>query len=114
LKQHDRQSGQNDTDEPPSLFLSIDTGAGSNRQPDISFLPTYHEFTVFLISKNRFSGNLRHIQSVMEGEYLPSFGKRCSGEDSEKTVSLYESEGFIIRDERGRIKTIIFKKQRSM
>jgi len=93
----DRQSEQNDTDEPPSPSMPFQTFSS----PALITV----EVPVFLISKNRFSGKIKA---------LPFPANRFKRELSASADDSSESEGFIIRDKRGRIKTIIFKQKRSM
>ena len=107
LQPCDRQSEQNDTDEPPSLFMPINAGTGLNRLLDTPFCPARiaQGLPVFFLSKNRFFPETKTFSFPANRfiRQLPSSADDC-----------YEPEGFIIRDKRGRIKTIIFKQKRSM
>ena len=102
-----RQSEQNDTDEPPSLFVQFGACTGLSRLYKIPFstVPVSRDLPMFSFSKNRFFKNIKTLS-------YPS--KRFVRELSENADDCFETEGFIIRDKRGRIKTIIFKQKRSM
>jgi hypothetical protein len=101
LQPCDRQSEQNDTDEPPSLFMPINAGTGLNRLLDTPFCPALiaQDLPVFFLSKNRLS------QIPINGTL---FSTPLRGRKTQKIISN------LLRDKRGRIKTIIFKQKRSM
>ena len=132
LQPCDRQSEQNDTDEPPSLFLPLNAGTGLNRLFATPFRPALiaQDLQVFFLSKNRLS---------QKSKTLPFPANGCIRELSTSADDCFETEGFIITpingtlfstplrgrkaqkiisnlliDKRGRIKTIIFKQKRSM
>lgn len=107
LQPCDRQSEQNDTDEPPSLFLPLNAGTGLNRLFATPFCPVLiaQDLQVFFLSKNRLS---------QKSKILPFPANGCVRELSASADDCFETEGFIVRDKRGRIKTIIFKQKRSM
>ncbi|MBU2622586.1 MAG: hypothetical protein KKD92_09750 [Proteobacteria bacterium] len=132
LQPCDRQPDQNDTDEPPSLFMPINAGTGLNRlfEPPSCPARISQYLPVFSLSKNSL------FQTPVNGILFntPLRGTLCStplrGRKTQgiiysllKTKTLpvpasaddcFKTEGFIIRDKRGRIKTIIFKQKRSM
>ncbi|RPH48982.1 MAG: hypothetical protein EHM85_15395 [Desulfobacteraceae bacterium] len=97
LRPRNRQSEQNDTDEPPSPFLLFQTFSS----PALITA----ELPVFLLPKNSFSGKIKP---------LPFPANRFKRELAKRADDSFETGGFIIRDKRGRIKTIIFKQKRSM
>jgi len=132
LKPCDRQSEQNDTDEPPSLFMPINAGTGLNRlfETPLSSVRIAQYLPLLSLSKNRFfqtqmNGTLfstlsrgRKMQGIISNllktQILLFPANRCIRELSASAGDSSEPEGFIIRDKRGRIKTIIFKQKRSM
>jgi len=107
LQPCDRQSEQNDADEPPSLFMPIDAGTGLNRPFQALSSPALinMDLPVFFLSINRF---------FEQTKTLPFPANRFKRELPESADVFFETEGFILRDKRGRIKTIIFKQKRSM
>lgn len=107
LQPCDRQSDQNDTDEPPSLSMQFDAGAGLNRLFETPFSPASiaQDLPVFFLPKNRL---------FQKTETLPFPAKGLIRELHVGSDFCFETAGFIIRDKRGRIKTIIFKQKRSM
>jgi len=141
LQPSDRQPDQNDTDEPPSLFMPINAGTGLNRLFEPPSCPDRisQYLPVFFLSKNSlfqtqvngtlFSTPLRGIlfntplrgritqgiiSSLLKTKTLPVPANGCIRELSASADDCFKTEGFIIRDKRGRIKTIIFKQKRSM
>ena len=141
LQPCDRQSGQNDTDEPPSLFMPINAGTGLNRlfETPLSSARIAQYLPLLSPSKNRFFQtqiNGIFFNTPLRGTLFstPSRGRKTQGiisnllktqillfpangsirELSASADDCFEPEGFIIRDKRGRIKTIIFKQKRSM
>ncbi|MDP3285646.1 MAG: hypothetical protein Q8M56_14540 [Desulfobacterales bacterium] len=107
LQPCNRQSEQNDTDEPPSLFMTLNAGTGLNRlfEPPFCHALIAQGLPVFSLSKNHF---------FPETKTFPFPANRFIKELPASADDCYEPEGFIIRDKRGRIKTIIFKQKRSM
>ncbi len=102
-----RQSEQNDTDEPPSLFATFGAGTGLNRlfKTPFSTFPVSRDLPVFFLLNNRIA------ERINSSSFTPD---RIAGEPSADADGYFETEGFIIRDKRGRIKTIILKQKRSM
>jgi hypothetical protein len=93
-----RQSEQNDTDEPPSLFAPF-------FKTNFSTVPVSRDLPMFSLSKKSITERINSLS-------FPAY--RIAGEPSADADNYFETEGFIIRDKRGRIKTIIFKLKRSM
>jgi len=54
------------------------------------------------------------ISNLLKSKTLPFPANRFIRELSASADDCFETEGFIIRDKKGRIKTIIFKQKRSM
>jgi len=101
LKPCDRKSEQNETDEPPSLLLPINAVTGLNRLFETPISPARFPrcLPVLSLSKNRF------FQTQINGTL---FSTSLRGRKTQGIISN------LLRDKRGRIKTIIFKQKRSM
>lgn len=111
------QPEQNETDEPPSLFKPLNAGIalyGLSRKDTrpLRFVTT--RSLLFPSKTNRqkgkaffFAGSLSELtkKSIPCGLPLLRRTNNCSG--------MLQKEGFIVRDNSGRIKTIIFGKKRS-
>ncbi len=112
------QPEQNETDEPPSLFRPLNAGIGLyglsriNTRPfrfvnlrSLLFLSKTH------IPKERKDFFFAGIASELTTELI-----QCGRISLRQTVDYcgdLQEEGFIVRDDGGRIKTIIFSKKRS-
>ena len=114
LQPCDRQSEQNDTDEPPSLFMPINAGTGLNRLLDTPFCPALiaQDLPVFFLSKNRlsqtpingtlFSTPLRGrktqeiISNLLKSKTFPFPANGCIRELSASADDCFEPKGFII------------------
>ena len=140
LHPRDRQSEQNDTDEPPSPFVPFGACTGLNRlyKTPFSAVPVNWDLPMFSLSKNRIFERIKTLS-------FPA--NRFVREPSASADDYYEPEDFIISrrskitvtfkwqerhkepqrngqkcngyfvttpKRRGRIKTIIFKQKRSM
>lgn len=113
------QPEQNETDEPPSLFKPLNAGIGLYGLSQIKTCP-------FRLSDSRplLFLSKTHMQKGRTGFFF--FASGCTELITESIpcsrISLrritdyggeLQKEGFIVRDNRGRIKTIIFGKKRS-
>jgi len=110
LKPCDRKSEQNETDEPPSLLLPINAVTGLNRLFETPISPARFPrcLPVLSLSKNRFFQtqiNGTHFSIPLRGAL---FSTPLRGRKTQGIISN------LLRDKRGRIKTIIFKQKRSM
>ncbi|MDP3284792.1 MAG: hypothetical protein Q8M56_10235 [Desulfobacterales bacterium] len=107
LQPCDRQSELNDADEPPSLFIPFSAGTGLNRlfKTPFSTVPVSRDLPMLSLSKKHFFPKIKSF---------PFPVNKLVRELPESADVFFETEGFILRDKRGRIKTIIFKQKRSM
>jgi hypothetical protein len=112
------QPEQNETDEPPSLFRPLNAGIGLYGLSRINTRPFRFvnlRSLLFLsktpIPKERKDFFFAGIASELTTELI-----QCGRISLRQTVDYcgdLQEEGFIVRDDGGRIKTIIFSKKRS-
>ena len=142
LQPCDRQSEQNDTDEPPSLFVPFSAGTGLNRlfKTPFSTVPVSRDLPMFSLSKKHFFPKIKSFPFPVNKlvRELPESADDCFETEGfiltpingiSKFTKLFSATLFstplrgrkaqkiisiLLRDKRGRIKTIIFKQKRSM
>ena len=102
-----RQFEQNDTDEPPSPFVPFGACTGLNRlyKTPFSTVPVSRDLLMFSLLEKHFFPKIKSFSFPVN---------KLVRELPESADDFFETEGFILRDKRGRIKTIIFKQKRSM
>jgi len=112
------QPEQNETDEPPSLFKPLNAGIELYGQSRINTRPFR-----FVIPRSLFFLSKTHIPKEGKDSFFSKLLSELTTESVQRgRISLRQTvdycgelqeEGFIVRDNRGRIKTIIYCKKRS-
>ena len=110
------QPDQNETDEPPSLFESLNAGIGLYGLSRINTRPFrfVNLRSLLFLSKS-------HMPKERKDPFFAGSADQLTTEFLCSRISLQQAadcwelqeEGFIVRDKTGRIKTIIFCKKRS-
>ena len=112
------QPEQNETDEPPSLFMPSNAGIGLyglsriNTRPFKFVIPR----SLLFLSKMHMPKEGKDFFFSRLFSELTTESIQCGLISLRQTVDYcgeLQEEGFIVRDNRGRIKTIIFCKKRS-
>lgn len=111
------QPDQNETDEPPSLFEPLNACMGLYGLSQINTRPFrfVNLRSLLFLSKTHMPNERKDLFFAGLASELTTEPIRCGRISLQQNVDCCElqEEGFIVRDNRGRIKTIIFCKKRS-
>jgi len=112
------QPEQNETDEPPSLFRHLNAGIGLYGLSRINTRPFrfVNLRSLLFLSKTHIPKERKYFFFAGIASELTTELIQCGRISLRQTVDYcgdLQEEGFIVRDDGGRIKTIIFSKKRS-
>lgn len=112
------QPEQNETDEPPSLFEPFNAGIGLYGLSRINTRPFrfVNLRSLLFLSKTHMPKERKDFFFAGLANELTTESIQCGRISLQRTVDYcgeLQEEGFIVRDNWGRIKTIIFCKKRS-